>query len=392
MTIRNFLFFLLKTGITGLAIAFLYVLFIQPELLQDNSRIVELRQAEPVDPDETPAAATGVVLSYADAVEIAAPAIVNIHTAQLITRRAHPLLNDPIFQRFFGNRFGRPRQEIKTSLGSGVLISSQGYILTNNHVIEAADEIQVLLADGRKLRAEVVGADRETDLAVLIITADMLPSITIGDSENLRVGDIVLAIGNPFGVGQTVTQGIVSATGRDHLGINTYENFIQTDAAINPGNSGGALINVRGELIGINSAIFSKSGGSQGIGFAIPVNLAKGVLKQIIEQGHVVRGWLGIEAQDISAALAESFQLPSAEGVLISGVLRGGPADHAGILPGDVITAINDIPTPNSRIAMKMISKQTPNTEIELSGLREGKLFRTKLLVAQRPKAPMGTN
>lgn len=392
MTIRNFLFFLLKTGITGLAIAFLYVLFIQPELLQDNSRIVELRQAEPVDPDETPAAATGVVLSYADAVEIAAPAIVNIHTAQLITRRAHPLLNDPIFQRFFGNRFGRPRQEIKTSLGSGVLISSQGYILTNNHVIEAADEIQVLLADGRKLRAEVVGADRETDLAVLIITADMLPSITIGDSENLRVGDIVLAIGNPFGVGQTVTQGIVSATGRDHLGINTYENFIQTDAAINPGNSGGALINVRGELIGINSAIFSKSGGSQGIGFAIPVNLAKGVLKQIIEQGHVVRGWLGIEAQDISAALAESFQLPSTEGVLISGVLRGGPADHAGILPGDVITAINDIPTPNSRIAMKMISKQTPNTEIELSGLREGKLFRTKLLVAQRPKAPMGTN
>jgi len=392
MTIRNFLFFLLKTGITGLAIAFLYILFVQPELLQDHSRIVELRQAEPANQNAVPTTTTGVVLSYADAVEIAAPAIVNIHTAQLITRRAHPLLDDPVFQRFFGNRLGRPRQELKTSLGSGVLISSQGYILTNNHVIEAADEIQVLLADGRKLRAEVVGTDRETDLAVLTITADMLPSVTIGDSENLRVGDIVLAIGNPFGVGQTVTQGIVSATGRDHLGINTYENFIQTDAAINPGNSGGALINVRGELIGINSAIFSKSGGSQGIGFAIPVNLAKGVLKQIIEQGHVVRGWLGIEAQDISAALAESFQLPSTEGVLISGVLRGGPADHAGILPGDVITAINDIPTPNSRIAMKMISKQTPNTEIELSGLREGKVFRTKLLVVQRPKVTKGTN
>ncbi len=394
MAIRNFLFFLFKAGVIGLAIAFLYVLFAQPELLQNPLRIVELREAEPyhqpVSPPASPAA--GVVLSYADAVEKAAPAIVNVHTAQLITRRVHPLLDDPVFQRFFGNRFGRPRQELKTSLGSGVLISSRGYILTNNHVIEGADEILVKLADGRKVKAEVVGTDRETDLAVLSINAGKLPAVIIGDSENLRVGDIVLAIGNPFGVGQTVTQGIISATGRDHLGINTYEDFIQTDAAINPGNSGGALINVRGELIGINSAIFSKSGGSQGIGFAIPVNLAKGVLKQIIEKGHVVRGWLGIEAQNISVALAKSFQLPSTEGVLISGVLRGGPADQAGILPSDVITSINGIPTPNSRIAMKMISEQAPNTGIELSGIREGKVFRTKVVVVQRPRTIEGTN
>lgn len=394
MTIRNFLFFLLKAGITGLAIAFLYILFIQPELLQTPLRVVELREAEPrnqrTNPPVYPVAS--VVLSYADAVEKAAPAIVNVHTAQLITRRVHPLLNDPVFQRFFGNRFGRPRQELKTSLGSGVLISSQGYILTNNHVIEGADEIQVKLADGRKVKAIVVGTDPETDLAVLSITAGKLPVVTIGDSESLRVGDIVLAIGNPFGVGQTVTQGIISATGRDHLGINTYEDFIQTDAAINPGNSGGALINVRGELIGINSAIFSKSGGSQGIGFAIPVNLAKGVLKQIIEKGHVVRGWLGIEAQDISTELAQSFQLSSTEGVLISGILRGGPADQAGILPGDVITSINSVPVKNSRVAMKIISEQTPNTEILLSGIRKGKVFRARVLVVQRPQATEGTN
>jgi serine protease DegS len=326
-------------------------------------------------------------VSYADAVAQAMPAVVNVQTAKVITRRLHPLLDDPIFQHFFGNRFSGARKEIQTSLGSGVIISGQGYILTNNHVISGADEIQVLLADGRSARAAVVGVDADTDLAILRVALDRLPTIVIGDSKALRVGDIAMAIGNPFGVGQTVTLGIISATGRDHLGINTYEDFIQTDAAINPGNSGGALINARGELIGINSAIYSRSGGSQGIGFAIPVNMAKGVMKQIIEHGHVVRGWLGIEAQDLSADLAESLSLDSTRGVLISGVLRGGPADTAGILPGDVVLAINNQPVNEAQQAMKLISEQQPDSMVRLDGSRQGKPFTVQARISQRPAA-----
>jgi serine protease DegS len=316
--------------------------------------------------------------------------VVNIHTAKVITRRAHPLLEDPIFKHFFGDRFSNAHKEIQTSLGSGVMISTQGYVLTSNHVIDGADEIQILLADGRSARATVVGVDTETDLAVLRISLDRLPSVVIGNSNNLRVGDVSLAIGNPFGVGQTVTFGIVSAIGRDQLGINTYEDFIQTDAAINPGNSGGALINAYGELIGINTAIYSRSGGSQGIGFAIPVNLAKGVMKQIIEQGHVVRGWLGIEAQDMTAELAESFGLDTSNGVLIAGVLRDGPADAAGILPGDVITSINGTAITDARQAMNIISEQRPDTVITLGGMRQGKRLRSQARVIQRPAAAAG--
>jgi serine protease DegS len=229
--------------------------------------------------------------------------------------------------------------------------------------------------------------DAETDLAILRIALDKLPTIVIGDSKTLRVGDIAMAIGNPYGVGQTVTLGIISATGRDHLGINTYEDFIQTDAAINPGNSGGALINARGELIGINSAIYSRSGGSQGIGFAIPVNMAKGVMKQIIEHGHVVRGWLGIEAQDLTAELAQALSLDSTSGVLISGVLRGGPADTAGIQPGDVVLAINDQPVKEAQQAMRLISEQSPDTMVRLKGSRQGKPFTVQAKVSQRPAA-----
>ena len=325
-------------------------------------------------------------VSYADAVQRAAPAVVNVHTAKVITRKVHPLLDDPVFQHFFGNRIGQSRREIQTSLGSGVLISKQGYVLTNNHVIDGADEIQVLLADGRSMQATVVGADADTDIAVLHIKADNLPAIVIGNSKRLRVGDVALAIGNPFGVGQTVTFGIISATGRDHLGINAFEEFIQTDAAINPGNSGGALINATGELIGINSAIYSRSGGSQGIGFAIPINLAKGVMTQIIEQGHVVRGWLGIEAQDLTPQLAESFKLDSVHGVLISGVLREGPADKAGLLPGDVVNSINGRDVIDCSAAMKVISEQTPDTVIVLGGVRESKPFYLKVRVQQRPR------
>jgi serine protease DegS len=394
VAIRKFFSFLLQTITAGLAVAFLYILVMQPELLRNRSSVVEVRETTASPAAVQPAPADSRALSgpvtYADAVEQAAPAVVNIHTAKVITRRIHPLLEDPIFKHFFGDRFSNTHKEIQTSLGSGVLISTQGYVLTNNHVIDGADDIQILLADGRSARATVVGVDTDTDLAVLRISLDRLPSVVIGNSNNLRVGDVSLAIGNPFGVGQTVTFGIISATGRDQLGINTYEDFIQTDAAINPGNSGGALINAHGELIGVNTAIYSRSGGSQGIGFAIPVNLAKGVMKQIIEQGHVVRGWLGIEAQDMTTELAESFGLENSNGVLIAGVLRDGPADKAGILPGDVITSINDTTVTDARQAMTIISEQRPGTGITLGGMRQGKIFQTQARVIQRPAAAAG--
>jgi len=392
MAIRKPLNFIMQTIVVGLAAAFIYVLLVEPQLLKDDGKVVEVTET-PAPPPESPPVRAGTFngtavgpVSYADAVQRAAPAVVNVHTAKIITRKAHPLLEDPVFQQFFGNRFGQSRREIQTSLGSGVLISKQGYVLTNNHVIEGADEIQVLLADGRSARATVVGTDADTDIAVLHIEVDNLPAIIIGNSKSLRVGDVALAIGNPFGVGQTVTFGIVSATGRDHLGINAFEEFIQTDAAINPGNSGGALINATGELIGINSAIYSRTGGSQGIGFAIPINLAKGVMTQIIEQGHVVRGWLGIEAQDLTPQLAESFGLDSTHGVLISGVLREGPADTAGVLPGDVVTNINGRNVANTSEAMKVISEQKPNTVILLGGIRDSKPVYVKVRVQQRPQ------
>ncbi|HUT40764.1 MAG TPA: Do family serine endopeptidase [Gammaproteobacteria bacterium] len=393
MSIRKPFNFLLQTVVIGLAAAFVYVLLIEPQLLlKQEANVVEVTETPTTIPGEPPlrgGAFNGMAIgpvSYADAVQRAAPAVVNVHTAKVITRKVHPLLEDPVFQHFFGNRIGQSRREIQTSLGSGVLISKQGYVLTNNHVIDGADEIQVLLADGRSMQATVVGADADTDIAVLHIKADNLPAIVIGNSKRLRVGDVALAIGNPFGVGQTVTFGIISATGRDHLGINAFEEFIQTDAAINPGNSGGALINATGELIGINSAIYSRSGGSQGIGFAIPINLAKGVMTQIIEQGHVVRGWLGIEAQDLTPQLAESFKLDSVHGVLISGVLREGPADKAGLLPGDVVNSINGRDVNDSSAAMKVISEQTPDTVIVLGGVRESKPFYLKVRVQQRPR------
>jgi serine protease DegS len=385
MPILRYLSFVAQMITAGLAAAFLYILLVQPELLRGSGPVVEVREMlqQPADSSASPGWSGPV--SYADAVALAAPAVVNVHTAKVITRRAHPLLDDPIFQHFFGDRFKQSRKAIKTSLGSGVIISAQGYVLTNNHVIDGADEIRVLLADGRSSRATVVGSDVDTDLAVLHIGIEDLPSIVIGDSSKLRVGDVALAIGNPFGVGQTVTFGIISATGRDQLGITAYEEFIQTDAAINPGNSGGALINATGELVGINSAIYSRTGGSQGIGFAIPISLAKGVMTQIIEQGHVVRGWLGIEAQDLTTQLAETFGASTTSGVLIAGVLSGGPADKAGLLPGDIITAINDSVVTNATAAMKTISEQAPGSLIRLGGIREGQPFSLTATVSERP-------
>ena len=387
MKIRKFLSFILQTVMAGLAIAFLYVLLVEPALLQDDSRIVEFREtinnAEPATSADPGTGGWNGPVSYADAVEKAIPAVVNIHTAKLITHRVHPLLEDPVFQQFFGDSFAKARKEVQTSLGSGVLISAQGYVLTNNHVIEGADQIQVLLSDGRSAKATVVGTDADTDLAVLYIHSGKLPSIVIGDSAKQRVGDVVLAIGNPFGVGQTVTSGIISATGRDHLGITAYEEFIQTDAAINPGNSGGALINTRGELIGINSAIYSR--GSQGIGFAIPINLAKGVMTQIIETGQVVRGWLGIEAQDMTPQLAETYGLKFRPGMLIGGVMRDGPAGKAGVEPSDIVVSINGEKISKTSEAMKTISEQQPGSMITLAGYRKDVPFTAQVQIMQRP-------
>ncbi len=381
MHIRKLILFLAQAAFVGLVAAAL-LLWLLPDIRQTPNAVVEVREHRA----SNSALGSGPV-SYADAVDQAAPAVVNIYTAKLITQRAHPLINDPLFQFFFGERAGADRQRLQTSLGSGVILSAQGYVLTNNHVVSDADQIQVMLGDGRSLQAAVVGLDPETDLAVLKIDADELPSVVLGNSEQLRVGDVVLAIGNPFGVGQTVTQGIVSATGRNQLGISTFENFIQTDAAINPGNSGGALINAHGELIGINTAIFSKTGGSQGIGFAIPVSLARTVMEQIVEHGAVVRGWLGIEAQDLTAALAKSFNLPITQGVLIAGVLRGGPADQAGLMPGDVVTTLDDQAVSNARESMNAIAAHRPGSTLRIQGIRDGKPFSAEARIGQRPAA-----
>jgi serine protease DegS len=375
--------FLLQVVIAGIAAAALVLAFF-PELVRDNGRpVVELRQGN--------GASSGPRMegpvSYADAVDHAAPAVVNIHTRKTVTQQAHPFLDDPLFRHFFGDRFEAPGQRTQTSLGSGVILSPQGYVLTNHHVIRDADEIEVMLADGRSLEAQVVGTDPDTDLAVLRIEpgSESLPSITIGGSSGLRVGDVVLAIGNPFGVGQTVTQGIVSATGRSRLGINTYEDFIQTDAAINPGNSGGALINAHGELVGINTAIFSRSGGSHGIGFAIPVDLARDVMTQIIEQGQVVRGWLGIEVQEITPQLAESFGLQDQRGVLIAGVLRNSPAGQAGLRPGDIITRIDGDQVNDAQDALNFIARARPGEILAMEGIRDGQKIEIRSQVGTRP-------
>ena len=386
MNIRDTVSFFLQAATVGIVAAFLLLLF-KPEWFESSQPVIEVREA----PQHTPPTgnsdnAAPLVTSYADAVERAAPAVVNVYTTKVITRQRHPLLDDPLFRYFFGDQVDVPRKQTQTSLGSGVIVSPQGYVLTNNHVIAGADEIQVLLQDGRSARAQVVGVDKDTDLAVLNIDLKDLPTIAISSAENQRVGDVVLAIGNPFGVGQTVTQGIISATGRTHLGINRYEDFLQTDAAINPGNSGGALINAYGDLIGINTAIYSQSGGSQGIGFAIPMHLAANVMKQIIESGHVERGWLGIEAQDLTPQLAESFSLDNTRGMLIAGVLRGGPADQAGIQPGDVVEKIDGRVVDGARAAMSQIAQSAPGTQLKLEGIRDGKPLVISVTTGRRPE------
>jgi serine protease DegQ len=329
--------------------------------------------------------------SYHEAVKHSMPAVVNIFTSKgesgaKSKRNSNSNPTDPFFNFFFGKK--PPQEDPRSNLGSGVLVSPEGIILTNHHVINDADEIDVALTDGRKLKAQLIGSDPDTDIAVLRIESKQLPTpITLGQIESVHVGDVVLAIGNPFGVGQTVTSGIVSALGRDHVGINTFENFIQTDAAINPGNSGGALIDTRGNLIGINTAIYSNNGGSMGIGFAIPVNLAKQVMESILTNGSVTRGWIGVEPQNISKELAQSLNLPiNTTGVLITGVLEGGPADRAGIKPGDVLTKVNGQETKDVRQLLNQVAKQQPGELITTEFLRRNETLTLKIKVAKRPK------
>ncbi|MGB7479731.1 MAG: Do family serine endopeptidase [Burkholderiaceae bacterium] len=337
----------------------------------------------PVPMQETPLAAP-TPGSYRDAARKAMPSVVNIFTSKEARQPQNPFLDDPFFRKFFGDRFGE-QEEKQVSLGSGVIVSSEGYILTNNHVVEAADEIEVALADGRKAAAKVVGADPETDLAVVKIKLPNLPAITLGHVEQARVGDVVLAIGNPFGVGQTVTMGIISALGRNHLGINTFENFIQTDAAINPGNSGGALTDTNGNLLGINTAIYSRSGGSLGIGFAIPVSTVKTVMDSIIKNGQVVRGWIGVEPQDITPELAESFGLATKSGAIIAGILKNGPADKAGMRPGDILVAINGKPVADTTDMLNLIALLTPGDRADMKVLRKGREMTLTVVIGRRP-------
>ncbi|VAW88813.1 Outer membrane stress sensor protease DegS [hydrothermal vent metagenome] len=377
MDLRKIAPYLVQGLAVGILAGFLLVVIFRPS--QVNLRpSVEIKEAAPQNRTASHSPA-----SYSTAVENAAPAVVNIFTSKATTPRAHPLFDNPDFRRFFGDR-PKPKKKTKNSLGSGVVISKNGYILTNYHVISEADEILVAFRNGSCTKALVEASDPDTDFAVLRVPAENLPAITIGHSDELLIGDVVLAIGNPFGVGQTVTMGIVSATGRSELGISTFENFIQTDAAINPGNSGGALVNARGELVGINTAIFSRSGGSQGIGFAIPIHLAKNIMKQIVEHGHAIRGWLGIEVQNITKALADSFNVPGESGVLVAGVLQNGPGHIAGLLPGDIITHVNNKEINKANSLINVITNFPPETEIQLTIIRE--IATATAVVGERPK------
>ena len=323
-------------------------------------------------------------IGYAEAARRASPAVVSIVTSKAPKRL--PQSNDPWFRFFFGDQ--ELQSQAQTGIGSGVVVSPAGYLLTNNHVIEGVDDIEVLLSDGRRANPKVIGTDPETDIAVLKIELDKLPTVAFGDSDALQVGDVVLAIGNPFGVGQTVTSGIVSALGRNQLGINTFENFIQTDAAINPGNSGGALVDAGGALMGINTAIYSRSGGSLGIGFAIPSATARMVMESLIKDGQVTRGWIGVEPRDLTPEMAETFNLPVKQGVLITGVLQGGPASASGMKPGDVVTKIAEMPVTNTAQLLNAVAALKPRSEAHVEVQRGNQALDLKVKVVQRPKAP----
>ncbi len=372
---------LLFSQTVTIALAALFVVStLKPEWVRFGAPVSTLANAPAVvtiqDAPAAPAAAPAAG-SYSAAALKAMPAVVSITTSKAPRRLPG---HDPWLRQFQGSR------QPTVGLGSGVIVSPDGYILTNNHVIEGADQIEVKLSDGREARAALVGRDPDTDLAVLRIGLNKLPVITFGSDANVHVGDVVLAIGYPFGVGQTVTQGIVSALGRTQLGINTFENFIQTDAAINPGNSGGALVDANGNLIGINTAIFSRSGGSLGIGFAVPVSTARNVMQQLISTGQVVRGWIGVEPQDVTDQLARALDLPHPEGVVIIGVLRKGPADEAGMRPGDVVLDVAGKPVVNTGQLLNAVAALKPGSEAAIQVLRGGKTTTLQVRIGARPQ------
>ncbi len=378
-------FWLLFAQATTIGLAALFIIqTLKPSLLPSaaHNGVVTLYENATADHGgQVPA------VGFSAAAQKVMPAVVNIYTSNEVKAPTHPFMNDPRFRFFFGDQFEEGEPQQSSSLGSGVIVSHDGYILTNHHVIEGADQIEVALADGRNAKGHIVGSDPETDLAVLKIDlANNLPAITFGHAEQSRVGDIVLAIGNPFGVGQTVTMGIVSALKRNHLGLNTFENFIQTDAAINPGNSGGALVDVSGNLIGINSAIYSPNGGSLGIGFAIPVSTAKKIMEQIIQNGSVTRGWIGVAVQELTPELAESFKLRDTQGVLISEVVRSSPADKAGIKAGDILTHVAEKALTDSSTMLETISALTPGKVVVLKLRRNQTELVVQVKVGKRPR------
>ncbi|WP_157268345.1 S1C family serine protease [Azohydromonas aeria] len=376
---------------TTVAVAALFVVnTLKPQWLQHAPgqvapEVVAIASATPPAPGASVPGGAG----YSAAARVAAPTVASVVARKSAAtrqggRQPNPHGEDPWFRFFF--RDGQGPMPQQKGLGSAVIVSSAGYLLTNNHVIDDADDIEVQLPDGRQAQARLVGADPETDLAVLKIDLPRLPAITFGATEALQVGDVVLAIGNPFGVGQTVTSGIVSALGRNQLGINTFENFIQTDAAINPGNSGGALVDTRGQLVGINTAIFSRSGGNLGIGFAIPSDTARQVMESLIRDGQVTRGWIGVEPQNLTPEFVQSFNLPVREGVLISGVLQNGPAGKAGMKPGDVVTKVGERPVANTAQLLGAVAALKPRSDAVIGVQRGNQALELKLTVGQRPR------
>ena len=375
---------LLFTQTVTIALALLFIVHtLKPELLPTAARsgVVTLYE-------NSPPTASGQThaMGLSSAAHKAMPAVVNIFTSTVIKTPVNPLQEDPRFRFFFGEP-GDEEPQNSFSLGSGVIVSPDGYILTNHHVVEAADQIEVALADGRKAKAHVIGSDPETDLAVIKIELPgTLPAITFGHPERAQVGDMVLAIGNPFGVGQTVTMGIISALKRDHLGLSTFENFIQTDAAINPGNSGGALVDDNGNLIGINSAIYSPNGGSLGIGFAIPVTTAKKTMEQIIQSGSVTRGWIGAGVQELTPELAETFKLGNTRGVLVTDVIRNSPAEKAGVKTGDIMVAIDDKAIGDWNSMLETVSNIPPGKMSTVKLMRNGAAMSLNVKIGKRPK------
>ena len=375
---------LLFTQAVTIALALLFIVqTLKPELLPNAARsgVVTLHESAPL-----PVNGKAALAGLSAAAQKAMPAVVNIFTSTVVNTPIHPFMDDPRFRFFFGDQWDDEPQS-NSSLGSGVIVSQDGYILTNHHVVETADQIEVALADGRKAKAHVVGSDPETDLAVIKIEfPDKLPAITFGYPERAQVGDLVLAIGNPFGVGQTVTMGIVSALKREHLGLNTFENFIQTDAAINPGNSGGALVDANGDLLGINSAIYSPNGGSLGIGFAISATTAKKTMEQIIQSGSVTRGWIGAGVQELTPELAESFKLGNTKGVLVTDVIRNSPADQAGMEAGDILTAIDDKQIDNWNTMLETVANLPPGKVVTARLIRNGTAKNLPVKIGKRPK------